>query len=643
MAYYLAAARVETGDSQQAAREAAAVESAAPRSPLAASALVVHARALTASGAAQEAARLLNDHYGDLPQPDGDLALAAAHEAARELPQAVEYYQRVYFLYPSAEQAARAAAALVALQEKMRASYPPPSADLMVARGNHLLAEHDYPRAHAEFQAVAPQLTGAPRDLARVGMGVATYQNGDVSAAYQYLRALEVSDHDANAERLYYLVECTRRLNDDDEMMQTVKKLNQHHADSPWRFKALVAAANHFLIANQREKYVPLYRAAYEGFPQEPRAATCHWRVTWDAYVRRQRDAVQLLQEHLQRYPAHPSASAALYYLGRLAEANHDPAAARAYYTRLAALFPNHYYGLLARERLAQAGVAAASSSPKAAQFLASISFAAPPRAVPSQPDAATSLRSARARLLHAAGLEDLAQSELRFGIRKGGQPYWLAMEMAHLASAPHQRLRDLKRAVPDYLELSLEDAPIDFWHLLFPLPYQQDLLRSARQQKLDPYLLAGLIRQESEFNPQALSPAHAYGLTQVMPSTGRALARRAGVRRFNNRVLFQPAINLKLGALYLRSLLDQWGGRPEQALAAYNAGNSRVSDWLARNSYLEPAEFVESIPFSETREYVEAVIRNAAVYRRLYGKPPAAAKTARRRPRPRPAHAPAI
>ncbi len=131
--------------------------------------------------------------------------------------------------------------------------------------------------------------------------------------------------------------------------------------------------------------------------------------------------------------------------------------------------------------------------------------------------------------------------------------------------------------------------------------------------------MVAALIRQESEFDPQALSAKHAYGLTQVEPATGRSLARRAGVPRFSNRSLFQPAINLKLGTYYLRALLDQWGGKWEQTLASYNAGKSRVNDWITWNQYQEPAEFVESIPFTETREYVEAVLRNAAVYRQLY------------------------
>jgi len=176
-----------------------------------------------------------------------------------------------------------------------------------------------------------------------------------------------------------------------------------------------------------------------------------------------------------------------------------------------------------------------------------------------------------------------------------------------------------MKSMAPPYINLTLDDAPRKFWELLFPLPFRSELFNSARARELDPYLVAGLIRQESEFNPQAKSPANAYGLTQVRPVTGRQFARKAGVPRFSNRLLLQPSANLKIGTSVLRSMLDQNGGQVEQTLAAYNAGPNRVAEWLTWNHYREPAEFVESIPFTETRDYVQAVLRNADMYRRLY------------------------
>jgi len=197
--------------------------------------------------------------------------------------------------------------------------------------------------------------------------------------------------------------------------------------------------------------------------------------------------------------------------------------------------------------------------------------------------------------------------------------------------------MRLMKSLTPDYLNLPMEDAPRKFWELLFPLPYRADLVRNARERELDPFLLAGLIRQESEFNPEALSPANAYGLTQVRPATGRQFARQAGIPRFSIGALFQPAVNLKIGSFIFRGMLDHNSGSLEQTLASYNAGPNRVAEWLSWNTYREPAEFVESIPFTETRDYVQAVLRNAEMYRRLYENAPGIA--AGEKPAAKPAH----
>jgi soluble lytic murein transglycosylase len=294
-----------------------------------------------------------------------------------------------------------------------------------------------------------------------------------------------------------------------------------------------------------------------------------------------------------------------------------DVAGARACYQKLAAAFENHYYAMLARERLKTAPPAGTASA-EITQFVAAIHLAtAAP--VATQTAAPTEARIQRSRLLRSAGLNDLADSELRFGMRTDGQAALLAMELAESADAPYQAMRIMKGNSPEYLNLPVTAAPRKYWELLFPLPYRADLLRTAQERALDPYLLAGLIRQESEFNPEAVSRANAYGLTQIRPATGRQFARKSGVPKITTRVLSQPAANLKIGCSILRSMLDQQGGKVEQTLAAYNAGPLRVVEWMGWSNYREPAEFVESIPFTETRDYVQAVLRNAEMYRRLY------------------------
>ena len=612
VAYYLAAARVDSNDFEVTAADLAP---ARRNSPLNGKSWLLEARARKAS-AATDAVRLLREHYAELPQPEGDVTMADCYQAANDLPQAVGFYQQVYYHYLSGAAAARAAAALLTLKDAMGGDYPPPRPAQLLHRADRLMDAKEYAQARKEYQAAA-QSTGPESDQARVRIGAADYFAGKTATAWPYLRDLAVADSDAAAERLYYLAECARQRNDDEQMMSAVQQLAARYQPSPWRLKALMSAANRYLLLNRPQDYLPLLRTVYQDFPNAPAAAQSHWKVAFQAYLHDQADAPGLLRDHLRQYPAHATAGAALYFLGRHMERSGDVAGARASYRKLATAFENHYYAMLARDRL-KAAAPAASPSRDIARFLAGIQLsAAAPVATGATP--ATQTRIERSRLLRSAGLNDLADAELRFGMRTDGQSVLLGMELAASADEPHQAMRIMKNSSPNYLTLPVPAAPRQFWELLFPLPYRAEVVRTAQERDLDPFLLAGLIRQESEFNPQAVSRAKAYGLTQIRPATGRQFARKAGVSKVTVRSLYQPAVNLKIGSSILRSMLNDQGGSVEQMLAAYNAGPQRVVEWLAWSPYREPAEFVESIPFTETRDYVQAVIRNAEMYRRLY------------------------
>jgi soluble lytic murein transglycosylase len=160
--------------------------------------------------------------------------------------------------------------------------------------------------------------------------------------------------------------------------------------------------------------------------------------------------------------------------------------------------------------------------------------------------------------------------------------------------------------------------VPPNVWKTLFPLPYEASLRREAARNEFDPMLAAGLIRQESTFQADIVSHANAVGLMQVLPKTGKLLAKQLKVR-YAKAKLFDPEYNLELGMLYIAGLL-KLTGEPEYALAAFNAGEDRIAAWRAERNYEEIPELVESIPFTETRDYVQIVMRNADVYRQVYG-----------------------
>jgi soluble lytic murein transglycosylase len=175
-----------------------------------------------------------------------------------------------------------------------------------------------------------------------------------------------------------------------------------------------------------------------------------------------------------------------------------------------------------------------------------------------------------------------------------------------------------LRRGYPDIYSYRDGDVPREAWEIFFPLFHWDTIKQEARRYGIDPYFAAGLIRQESVFNPAAVSRVGARGLMQVMPTTGQLISRQQGNGSITANDLLNPQLNIKLGMNYLAQMLGQLG-RPEYAAAGYNAGPGRAKAWVAARGGLDMEDWIESIPFSETRGYVQGVLRFAANYRRFY------------------------
>ena len=614
VAYLRAAAEFELREFSETEHALKPVWDNTPISPLVGKTVVLQANSFLQDNKPKKAIDLIQKHLADLPESQTEDLLAHAYELTGDAANAALHYQRIYVAFPLSKEASDADAAM----EK----YPKPAPSQLLARGLKLIDGGDYSRARKELQAIVTALNGGENDLARVRIGAALYLSREYREAHDYLGSFELSTPEPDAERCYYLLQSARHLDKIDEMNAALDRLSRSYPQSRWRLQALVAVGGYYGLRNEPSSYEPVYRACYESFPSDPQASNCHWRVTWAEYLRDPSGSVGMLEEHLRRYPDSENSTGALYFLGRIAEAKGDPAAARAYYEELNSAYPNYYYAMLARERMMDAGIANAAASPEVRQFFAGVRFSQRRRMDSFTPTPATKLRVDRARLLASAGLDDLADSELRFAAKTDAQPQVIAVELAELANRrdqPDIGIRAIKRLAPSYLFLPIEASTEKFWRLAFPLPYRKSLELYSHEYDLDPFLVAALIRQESEFNAKAVSRANAYGLTQVLPSTGRELSRKLKIARFRANMLFQPDTNLQIGTFYLKSLLDQEQGKWEATLASYNAGKRHVNSWITWSQFREPAEFVETIPFSETRNYVQSVLRNADIYRRLY------------------------
>ncbi len=394
---------------------------------------------------------------------------------------------------------------------------------------------------------------------------------------------------------------------------------------SPWLAEALFSSGNMYLLRREYGSAVEYYSYLATHFPTTKNAAAAHWRAGWLSY--RQglyADAARLFDEQIRLYPGAKETVSALYWRGRLYETqDHMPGKAAANYRTIIRVYQHYFYAQMARHRLAALGDATvAVAEPQ----LDNMQAPPVPELMESFPTDSPHL--AKARLLANAGLNDYIAQEIAADPDSAS---WSALAEAQIYASygeTFRAMRALKRALPYAASASVKSIPLAYWRILFPEPYWETIKAESARNNLDPYLVASLIRQESEFNPSAISPANAYGLMQMLPSVGKSLAREEGMSHFQTFQLLDPETNIRLGTRYLRKTLDHFGGVTEYALAAYNAGDSRVADWQTAGPYQGIDEFVESIPFTETREYVQAILRNIETYKAIDAAAGAQSKT---------------
>lgn len=242
-------------------------------------------------------------------------------------------------------------------------------------------------------------------------------------------------------------------------------------------------------------------------------------------------------------------------------------------------------------------------------------------------------------RLLLSLELYEQAANEVQFAQRVYGDSPALQATLAFV----HNRRGDfrrginlMKRAYPQHMTEAAK-LPPDILKVIFPLEYWELIRRHATARGLDPYLIAALVAQESTFDATIRSAANAWGLMQIIPATGRRLARSVGIRRFRTEMLTRPDVNVRLGTTHFKRLVTQFGGA-HVALASYNAGESRVARWVAERPGLERDEFIDDIPFPETQNYVKRILGTAEDYRQLYGSETVRPGRALREPPSRPA-----
>jgi soluble lytic murein transglycosylase len=557
------------------------------------------------------------------PDAEALLLTAKAYEAAGDRTGALGAYRRLYFFAPTSKQFdAEAAAALT----RLGSSTAPATSEEAAARAEALFNAKRFSEAvdaYAEGFARFPQID---RPEARLRRGVAAFHARRAPETISALAEVPPAPPEGRAEATYYLAQHYARARQWPQTRDTLDLLTRGFPTSPWTMRALVAAGQSADEAKNSADALAFFRRAVQLFPGEPEVAGAQFRLAWAAHdANNFAESARLLTEHLAFYADRntDNRGRAGYWAARDSERAGKLTEARALYEGMLARYDANWYGHLSRQRLEdlnKRGVPAEAFAPDSVVARA-VENLKPVTVAEERAGRAEAARLTKADQLAVVGADVLAHAELDEALKAVPDSPALNLAKARLHRARTQNVQAinvLRRSLPDYSQMKPEEMTREEWDVFYPLAYWEIIVRESRARDLDPYTVAGLIRQESVFDPRAASHANAYGLMQLLVPTARLTARTSGdSQSLTAESLYEPALNIRLGTTYLRQNLDKFG-RIEYVAAAYNAGPGRAVAWRA-SLPLQIDEWTEAIPFRETRGYVQGVIRNTLQYRRLY------------------------
>jgi soluble lytic murein transglycosylase len=582
-----------------------------PDSIFVATAPVVLANAHLQQGDAQGALRVLQPvNTPETESTDFQYSLGRAYQLSGDTSHAAPLFRTIYVAQPLTTEAGQAATQLQAMGTPLSAAERKTHADV-------LFNAKRYSEASAEYNAIGknnPQLSAADRDALIIYAAVCDFKLKHLSR--HDVEKLPETNDDSAALKLYMLAELSRGEDDRAGHDALITQMIQRFPTSRWLEEALYSGGNMYLLKHDAGQAIYHYSTLVKMFPNSTYAPSSHWRAAWMNYrTRNYPEAARLMDEQIARYAGGSEIPDALYWRGRIYEdEEHDFGQATNYYRRLTEIYPDYYYAMLARQRLVVLGkqpVTPAAAALSAAKQAPQVELTG------ELPE--NDVHLIKARLLANAALNEYIGPEIH---ASPNSDEWGALAQAEIfvSYGEYTRaLQSMKHSGISFYTMPMDQVPVIYWHLLFPQPYWKELVADSGTNGVDPYLVASLIRQESEFNAGAVSPMNAYGLMQLLPVVGRSIAKKHGMKRFSTTQLLDPSVNLDLGTANLKQVLDRFGGQVEYALAAYNAGDTPVRQWLASNDYKDVQEFVESIPYTETREYVQSILRNREMYRALY------------------------
>jgi soluble lytic murein transglycosylase len=588
--------RADAGRNEEAVAQASSWSH--PDSPLRVELHSLQARAYAALGE-EVAARTSYERASQLTRASAllaefELRIAESFQRSGKLEQAAEAFRKVWTRYPGRGQGTQAGRSLEQLERALGRKLRTASDQRQRAEGLLRAYQNEEALAAAD-QALAMGLTGSEAELARAARAESLFRLRRYPEATQAYDALPASE-----ENRIQRARAVARAGDVPAGARALEEIGRASTTAQGTRALLLAAM--LWEDDDVERARGLFTEVIRRAPGSPLANAARWQLGWQDYRAGRYDGAIRHWTRLEADTVDPiEALRPRYWKIRAAQRQGDAGAEREF-AALATEYPLSYYGWRAAAR------AGSATLPRVEPVIA--------RGEP-RLDEASFLR---ARILMEAGWREAAHAELgRVESRARSLDDRLSLAALYAEARDYN---GAQRVVVDAYAERLARGPIpglvELWWHAWPKPFPDAVREATAQGGVEPGLLYSLMREESSFRPDVVSIAGARGLLQLMPSTAERVARELPMPGFTPDQLFDPTTNVRLGADYLAGLIRQFAGRTSAAVGSYNAGPHVVVRWAPEGAG-EDDEWVEEIPYEETRAYVKRVLRSAEAYRVLY------------------------
>jgi len=549
------------------------------------------------------------------------LATAKAYEQTSDQNRALASYRRLYFFAPDSAESAEAATSIT----KLGSTLSPATVEEAITRADRLYTSKKFNDALAAYTDAFVKFPATATTENQLRRGIAAYSVRKTADAVAALSTVPTSAGETRAEALFYLAQTYARAKQWELARATAEELRRTFPTSNFTPKTFVALGQIAQDAKNQVDASYFLRAAVNGFPNSIEMAQAQFDLAWQAHdAKNYADSSRMLTEHLAFYADKntDNRGRAGYWAGRDSERAGKLAEARALYEAMQARYDANWYGYLSKIRLdALSRTTPAKTFPPDSIITRAVANLKTVTVAEETAGTDEDTRIVKADQLWNVGLDEWALKELAKAGEKAPDSPKVNLAIARIYRSDEDNVRALnalRRSFPDYSQMKPEEMTREEWDVFYPLAYWDIIVQESRARNLDPYQVAGLIRQETIFATRARSGANAYGLMQVLVPTARLTARKYGVsREITADSLYEPRLNIQLGTAYLRDQIDKFG-RIEYVAAAYNAGPLRAVQWKASLPF-EIDEWAEAVPFKETRGYIQGVVRNRLQYLRLY------------------------